>query len=96
MSARPTPFGVHVADQVLAALGGPDSAPLPTRAIEERTGYGTRYGQLVYRILNQLAAAGAVEKINSRRKPVYWRRLTPLPPVPVITVTQPGRKREQS
>jgi hypothetical protein len=59
--------------------------PLPTRAIEERTGYGPRYGQLVYRILNQLAAAGQVEKINTRRKPVYWRRLAPLPPVPTVT-----------
>lgn len=38
--------------------------PLPTREIEEATGYGLRYGQLCYRMLRRLARVGALVKIT--------------------------------
>ena len=66
MSARPDPFKVHIADQVLAALAETAPLPLSTPAIQDRTGYGMRYGQLVYTVLTRLAAAGEVEKIATR------------------------------
>lgn len=90
------PFRVHVADQILAALG--DSAPMPlsTPAIQVRTGYGPRYGQLVYQLLTRLAASGEIEKISTPGvKPVYWRRLAPqicLPPLTVCTDRDRRRK----
>jgi hypothetical protein len=86
MTARPDPFKTHVADQILAALAEAGT-PLSTPDIEDRTGYGRRYGQLVYTVLGQLAKAGAVKKVSAPGvKPVFWRRLTPqvsLPPVKV-------------
>jgi hypothetical protein len=86
VTARPDPFKVHVADQVLAALAEAGT-PMSTPAIQCETGYGARYGQLVYTVLTQLARAGDVEKITTPgMKPVYWRRLAPviaLPPVKV-------------
>jgi len=89
VSAPLSPFRVHVADQVLAALAEAAPMPLSTPAIQDRTGYGVRYGQLVYQLLTRLAAAGEVEKISTPGvKPVYWRRLAPqicLPPLTVCT-----------
>ena len=89
MTARPDPFRTHVADQVLAALAETAPMPLSTPAVQDRTSYGVRYGQLVYQVLTRLAAAGEVEKITPPcGKPVYWRRVRPpvsLPPVTVCT-----------
>ncbi len=87
MTARPDPFRTHVADQVLAALAETAPLPLSTPAIQDRTGYGMRYGQLVYTVLTRLAAAGEVEKIATPGvKPVYWRRLAPVISLPPLTV----------
>ena len=87
MTARPDPFKVHVADQVLAALAEAAPLPMSTPDVERRTGYGRRYGQLVYIVLTRLAASGVVEKIATPGvKPVYWRRLTPLVSLPPMTV----------
>ena len=87
MTARPDPFKVHVADQVLAALAEVAPRPMSTPAIQYETGYGARYGQLVYIVLTQLAKAGEVEKITAPgTKPVYWRRLAPLISLPPMTV----------
>ena len=87
MTARPDPFKVHVADQVLAALAEAAPMPLSTPAIQDRTGYGMRYGQLVYIVLGQLARAGQVEKITTPGvKPVHWRRLAPLVDLPPLIV----------
>lgn len=64
MTARRDPFRTHVADQVLAALAETAPMPLSTPAVQDRTSYGVRYGQLVYQVLTRLAAAGEVEKIT--------------------------------
>jgi hypothetical protein len=48
VSAPLSPFKVHVADQVLAALAEAAPMPLSTPALQDRTGYGPRHGQLVY------------------------------------------------
>ena len=83
MTARPDPFRIHVADQVLAALAEAAPLPLSTPALQDRTGYGPHYGQLVYTVLTQLAKTGEVEKITAPgMKPVYWRRLAPLISLP--------------
>jgi hypothetical protein len=77
MSARPDPFHLHIADQVLAALAEADPMPLSTPQLQDRTGYGARYGQLVYQVLTRLTAAGQVERSAAPGvKPVYWRTLT--------------------
>jgi hypothetical protein len=90
VSARPGPFKVHVTDQILAALAESD-LPLPTPAIEDRTGYGRRHGQLVYTLLTQLARRGEVEKITAPgTKPVYWRRLTAAVSLPPVITEAPG------
>jgi hypothetical protein len=87
MTARPDPFHLHVADQVLAALADAGPAPLSTPDIQDRTGYGMRHGQLVYQVLTRLAAARQVEKITDPgTKPVYWRRLAPQVSLPPMTV----------
>jgi hypothetical protein len=92
VSAPLSPFRVHVADQILAALAETAPMPLSTPAIQDRTGYGMRHGQLVYQLLTRLAAAGEVEKITTPGvKPVYWRRLAPLISLPPMTITRPGR-----
>ena len=84
MTARPDPFKVHVADQVLAALAV-SSRPMSTPQVQEATGYGVRYGQLVYTVLTRLLAAGEVEKLGGA-KPVYWRRVRPLVSLPPMTI----------
>ncbi len=63
MTARPDPFRTHVADQVLAALAETAPMPLSTPAVQDRTSYGVRYGQLVYQVLTRL--------------PARWRRSRP-------------------
>jgi hypothetical protein len=93
MTARPDPFRIHVADQVLAALAGSAPRPMSTPQIQEATGYGARYGQLVYQVLTRLLATGEVEKLGARR-PVFWRRLTPQVTLPPMTVrSERGRRR---
>ncbi len=94
MTARPDPFRVHVADQVLAALAEAGT-PMSTTAIEDKTGYGRRHGQLVYTVLGHLARAGEVEKITAPgTKPVYWRRITPVICLPPVKVRKhPDRRR---
>ena len=85
MTARSDPFKTHVVDQVLAALAE-SPAPMSTPAIQYETGYGARYGQLVYLVLIQLAKAGQVEKITAPgTKPVYWRRILPVISLPPTT-----------
>jgi hypothetical protein len=64
--------------QVLAEA----AAPLPTRDIEEATGYGIRYGQLCYRMLCRLARLGALVKITLPDvRSRYWQlpAASPLP-----------------
>ena len=73
-----------------------ESAPMPlsTTAIQDRTGYGVRYGQLVYTVLTRLATAGQVERSAGRVTPVYWRRLAPVICLPPLTVcTDQDRRR---
>jgi hypothetical protein len=90
VTARPDPFKIHVADQVLAALA---EGPMSTPAIQDRTGYGARYGQLVYTVLTHLAKAGEVEKITAPGvKPVYWRRILPVISLPPFTVRSDNRR----
>jgi hypothetical protein len=70
-TARLTPFRVHVADQILAALTEAAPLPLSTMAVEDRTGYGRG---LVYQMLIRLASAGDVDKVAPRGiKPCFWR-----------------------
>jgi len=95
MTARPDPFRIHVADQVLAALAGSAPRPMSTPQIQEATGYGARYGQLVYQVLTRLLAAGEVEKLGARR-PVFWRRLTPQVSLPPMTVRSDRDRRRPS
>jgi hypothetical protein len=95
MSARPDPFRVHVADQVLAALAEAGT-PMSTPALQVATGYSPRYGQLVYNTLTRLAREGLVEKVTiGAVKPVFWRRLAPviaMPPMDVISDQDRRRK----
>ena len=95
MSARPDPFRVHVADQILAVLAEAAPMPLSTPQVQERTGYGVRYGQLVYTVLTRLAAAGQVERSAAPGvRPVYWRTLAPPVSLPPLTVcTDQDRRR---
>ncbi len=85
MSARPDPFKVHVADQVMAALAGA-GAPLSTPQLQVATGYGPRYGQLVYTVLTRLAKDGRVERSGGPGPAVYWRTLAPVICLPPLTV----------
>ncbi len=73
-NARLSPFRVHVTDQILAALAEAAPEALSTPALEDRTGYGTDYGHLVYQLLTRLASAGAVDKNTPPgTRPCYWR-----------------------
>ena len=70
-TARLSPFRVHVADQILAALTEAAPLPLSTGAIEDRTGYGRG---LVYQMLTRLASADEVDRVTPRGiKPCFWR-----------------------
>lgn len=69
-----SPLSIACTDAVLAVLAQEYPLPVPTGEVEKRTGYGARYGQLTYRMLQRLARRGEVEKIAvpdmmSR----YWR-----------------------
>ena len=92
---RPSPFHVHAADQVLAALAEAGT-PLSTPDLQVATGYSPRYGQLVYNTLARLEREGLVEKVTiGAVKPVFWRRLAPvitMPPMAVITDQDRRRK----
>ena len=69
-----SPRSVHVTDQILAVLAEEWPLPVPTGVIEARTGYGVRYGQLTYRLLQRLARRGEVEKITvPDMRSRYWR-----------------------
>jgi hypothetical protein len=73
-----SPLSIHVTDQVLAVLAAEYPVPAPTRLVEDRTGYGPRYGLLTYRMLTRLARRGEAEKItvpNSKSR--YWRLTAP-------------------
>jgi hypothetical protein len=97
MTAPLNPFKTHVADQVLAALAEAAPMPLSTPALQDRTGYGMRHGQLVYQVLTRLAACGEVEKITTQGvKPVYWRRLAPVVALPPLTVCSDRDRRRPS
>jgi hypothetical protein len=97
VTAPPSPFKVHVTDQVLAALAEAAPMPLSTPAIQDRTGYGPRHGQLVYTVLTRLATSGEVEKIATPGiKPVYWRRLAPQVSLPPMTVRSDRDRRRRS
>jgi hypothetical protein len=97
VTARPDAFHVHVGDQVLAALAEMSPRPLSTPDIAERTGYGARYGQLVYTVLARLAAAGEVEKLTTPgTRPVFWRRLRPLVSLPPMDVCSDRDRRRPS
>jgi hypothetical protein len=97
VTARPDPFRTHVADQVLAALAEAAPMPLSTPAVQDKTGYGARHGQLVYIMLTRLAKSGEVEKITTPGvKPVYWRRLMPLVSLPPMTVCADRDRRRPS
>jgi hypothetical protein len=96
VSARPDPFRVHVADQIMAALAEAAPMPLSTPQVQERTGYGMRYGQLAYTVLTRLHKAGQVERSAAPGvKPVYWRSLAPVISVPPLNVcTDQDRRRK--
>jgi hypothetical protein len=97
MTARPDPFKTHVADQVLAALAEAAPVPLSTPALQDRTGYGLRHGQLVYTVLTRLAGAGEVEKLSTPGvKPVYWRRTAPVISLPPLRVSSARDRRRPS
>jgi hypothetical protein len=87
---------VHVADQVLAVLAEAAPMPLSTPQVQDRTGYGMRYGQLVYQVLTRLAAAGQVERSAARVTPVYWRTLAPVISLPPLTVRDDQDRRRPS
>jgi hypothetical protein len=96
MTAGPGSFRVHVADQVMAVLAEAAPMPLSTPQIQDRTGYGVRYGQLIYQVLTRLAAAGQVERSAAPGvRPVYWRTLAApvaLPPLTACTDQDKRRK----
>ncbi len=96
MSAPLSPFRIHVTDQILAALADAAPMPLSTPQIQDRTGYGLRYGQLVYQLLTRLAAAGEVEKVTARAKPCYWRTLATQVSLPPMTVCSDRDRRRPS
>jgi hypothetical protein len=97
MTAPLSPFKVHVADQILAALAEAAPMPLSTPVLQDRTGYCPRHGQLVYQLLTRMASAGEVEKITTPGvKPVYWRRLAPVISLRPVTVRSDHDRRRPS
>ena len=70
-----SPLSIHVTDQITAVLRDSWPLPLSTGEIERRTGYGIRYGQLVYRMLRRLATRGDVERVAMPgMRSAYWRQ----------------------
>lgn len=71
------PLSIAVTDQILAVLAAEYPLPLPTRKVEERTGYGLGYGPVTYRMLTRLARRGEVEKIAvPEMRCRYWRLIS--------------------
>ena len=70
-----SPRGVHVTDQILAVLAAGYPLLVSARTIEERTGYGPRYGQLTYRMLARLARRGEAGKVTVPDMRCRYRRL---------------------
>jgi hypothetical protein len=71
---RLSPLRAEATGRIRAVLADAYPLPLSTGQVEERTGYGARYGQLAYRMLARLAARRDVEKIcmpDARSR--YWR-----------------------
>jgi hypothetical protein len=95
LSAR----SVHATDQVLAVLASEYPLPVSTRMIEERTGYGPRYGQLTYRMLTRLARSGEAGKMTVPDMRSRCSRLAAAPQtvrVPGPDAQPPGRDRDRS
>lgn len=68
------PLSVAVTGQILAVLATEYPLPVSTREVEKRTGYGARYGQLTYLMLQRLARRGEVEKVTlPEMRCRYWR-----------------------
>jgi hypothetical protein len=99
MTARPDPFHVAVADQVLAALADVYPGPLSTPDIAIATGITLRAGRgnLVHATLTRLARDGQVAKITPPgAKPVFWRRLAAPVALPALTVCTDSERRPPS
>jgi hypothetical protein len=95
VTARPSPFHDHVADQVMAALADAYPGPLSTPDIQAATGYGIRHGQLVYSMLTRLARDGQVRRTSGPGvKPVHWARTAAPVTLPPMTVADPDRRRK--
>jgi hypothetical protein len=78
-----SPRNVHVTDQILAVLASEYPLPVSTPTVEERTGYGPRYGQLTWRMLDRLTRRGEIEKITvPDMKSWYWPFVAPPQTVP--------------
>jgi hypothetical protein len=69
-----SPLSATVTGRIRAVLTEAYPLPVSTREVEERTGYGARYGQLAYRMLQRLAARHEAEKIRlPDARSCYWR-----------------------
>jgi hypothetical protein len=96
VTARPSPFRDHVADQVMAALADAWPGPLSTPDIQAATGYRIRHGQLVYQVLTRLAMDGQVARTSAPGvAPVFWRRLAAPVALPPMTVTTDHDRRRE-
>jgi hypothetical protein len=85
------PRNLAVTDQVLAFLDEAYPLPVSTREVEEGTGYGIRYGQLTYRMLQRLAGLSEVEKITDPETlSCYWRRWPQAGPSAASPELEPG------
>lgn len=63
-------------DAALAFLASGPDRPWPTGSIEDATGYGPRYGQLLYRMLDRLYRLGRLGREGGRGTQwfsVHWR-----------------------
>ena len=71
---RLSPLRAEATGRIRAVLADAYPLPLSTGQVEERTGYGARYGQLAYRMLQRLAARHEAEKIHlPDARSCYWR-----------------------
>jgi hypothetical protein len=80
----------------MAALADAWPGPLSTPDVQTATGYGVRYGQLVYQVLIRLARDGRVRRTSTPGvSPAYWARTAApiaLPPLTVCTDSDRRRK----
>jgi hypothetical protein len=82
-----TPFHVHLADQVQAALAAAHPRALSAAQIQVEVAYGMRYLKTIRVLLAELAADGAVEKITPPgTRPAFWRHTAPVTCLPPLTV----------